>query len=125
MSTGKSSIASRGHNGTSVRGLSGNYPSWPDLENGESLKSVQSSADFPQNSLNEDPVPIAFSDRISSTHVARKGGASRRLGEQGESNTFLLLLSDAHKRDRASLTKSCKRPRVSKREAVLPNSHLS
>src|SRR5712692_1376776 len=37
-------------------------------------KSVWSSADSPQNSLNEDPVPIAFPNRISSTHVTPRAG---------------------------------------------------
>src|SRR5260370_16729383 len=85
-------------------------------------KEIWSSADSSQNSLNQDPVPIAFTDRVSSTHVTRKGRASRRLGEQGESDSFLLLLSDAHKRDHPSLTKSSERPPVPKMGPLLPNS---
>ena len=47
---------------------------------------VWSSADSPQNSFNENPVPVPFSDWISSTHVTPRAGASRMLGEQGESD---------------------------------------
>src|SRR5205807_2702447 len=89
-------------------------------------KKVWSSADFPQNSFNEDPVPIAFSKRISSTHVTARAGQVEGLESKvNQTDSLSLILSDAHKRDDASLTKSCKRPRVSKQECVLLSSRLS
>src|SRR6266511_5528461 len=88
-------------------------------------KKVWSSADFPQNSFNEDPVLVAFSDWISSTHVTPRAGQVEGL-ESKENQTGLPgLVSDAHKRDDASLTKSCKRPPVSRQECTLPSSRLS
>jgi len=89
-------------------------------------KNDWSSADSPQNSLNKDPVPIAFTDRIFSTHVTPRAEQVEGLeSRENQRVSISLILSDAHKRDDASLTKSCKRPRVSKQERTLPNSHLS
>src|SRR2546426_9848798 len=82
MSTGKSSIALvwipfrvESYHVSSMRGREGPQLIRDYTESGfVRKKSVSSSADFPQNSLNEDPVPIAFSDRISSTHVTSRAG---------------------------------------------------
>src|SRR3989442_15759532 len=89
-------------------------------------KKFVSSADSPQNPLNEDPVPIAFSDRISSTHVTPRAGQVEGLeSKENQTGSLSPILSDVHKRVDVALTRSCKRPRVSKQECTLLNSHLS
>jgi hypothetical protein len=45
--------------------------------------------------------------------------------KENETDSLSIMLSDAHKRDEASLTKSCKRLRVSKQECALLSSRLS
>src|SRR5712692_8081098 len=52
-------------------------------------KNDWSSADSPQNSLNKDPVPIAFTDRISSTHVTPR--AEQVEGLESRENQSLRL----------------------------------
>jgi hypothetical protein len=89
-------------------------------------KKGSSSADFPQNSFNENPVPIAFSDRISSTHETPRAGQVEGLeSKENQTDSLYLRPSDAHKRVDVALTRSCKRPRVSKQECALLNSRPS
>src|SRR5439155_16025653 len=88
-------------------------------------KKVWSSADSPQNSFNEDPVPIPFPDSISSTHVTPRAGQVEGLESRENQTGLPALVSDAHKRDDASLTNSCRRPPVSKQECTLLSSPLS
>ncbi len=67
-------------------------------------KKVWSSADFPQNSFNEDPVLIAFYDWISSTHVTPRAAEVEGLeSEENQAASLSLILSDVHKRDHATL----------------------
>src|SRR2546425_3694024 len=95
-------------------------------ESGLSAKKVSSSADFPQNSFNENPVPIAFSDRISSTHETPRAGQVEGLeSKENQTDSLSLRPSDVHKRVDVALTRSCKRPRVSKQECALLSSPLS
>jgi hypothetical protein len=65
-------------------------------EGGNVKETFRVSRDSSQNSLNEDPVPVTFTNRVSSTHVTPRAGRVEGL-ESRENILDLSPLSDAHK----------------------------